>query len=111
MLPRNMISPTVSPSNGTRFIVSGSRTAIASCARPATPWRALRRARSVSDMDPHSSCFAHTEGGAVVFGQAIHVRDVEPHPLHAFDDGSGGSGASNEAANLAAETAVRFTCS
>ena len=48
---------------------------------------------------------------ALRFGQAIHVGDIEAHALHALDDGSGGSGASYEAANLAAETAVRFTCS
>ena len=31
MLPRNMISPIVSPSHGTGCMVSGSRTVIASC--------------------------------------------------------------------------------
>ena len=46
--------------------------------------------------------------GAIGFGQAVHVGDVEADALHALDNGSRGSGAGDEAADLAAESAAQF---
>ena len=63
MLPRNMISPMVSPSHGTGCIVSGSSTAIASCNGVRTPCRPFRSARWSIGIAAHDSCLLHTEAG------------------------------------------------
>ena len=66
MLPRNMISPIVSPSHGTGAIVSGSSTVSASCIGTRTPWRPLRSARWSIGIALHAACLAHTDAGPYV---------------------------------------------
>ncbi len=64
MLPRNMISPMVSPSAGTGCMVSGSITVEPLLHEVAHALAAVAaRARSPMSSASHSSCLAHTVAG------------------------------------------------
>ena len=77
MLPRNMISPMVSPSQ--RHRLHGLRVQHARAALQVVA-HALAgvQARALADVQPpHSSCFAQAVAGTVDLGQAVDVRQVE----------------------------------
>ena len=93
MLPRNMISPIVSPSHGTGCIVAGSSTVIASCSGVRTPWRPLRSARRSIGMSVQASCLEQTPAGPVDLGQAIDMGQFDADLLGALDDRGGRRGA------------------
>ena len=100
MLPRNMISPMVSPSAGTGCIVSGSITvhaflqqvghALAAVAAHLLLERQLR---------PLGMLRAHRRR-PVGLGEAVDVRDVEAHLAHALDHRGGRRRGGHQAMHL-----------
>jgi hypothetical protein len=84
MLPRNMISPMVSPSCGTGCMVSGSSTGIA--LQVVAHALAGVQAGALADVELVPGRMLGADGGrAVDLGQAVDMGQVEAHGFHAFD--------------------------